>query len=150
MAQAAPQIQSLWPYQDDVELALSTPRSAKSQRGIGLRAKTSFPVLLCEGPHVAHCRAVELSPTGIVVERGRELSEREQRALFKLELYLPRSARPVRALAKMARCAGGSAYALKFVMVSDVDRLSLMEHIDCEQRETQQLLSELEQQPQVA
>src|SRR5207253_110600 len=59
------------------------------ERGIGLRAKTSFPILLCEGPHAAHCRAVELSATGIVVERGRELSEREQRASMKLELFVP-------------------------------------------------------------
>ena len=149
MSPAQQTIRAMWPYQEDVELSLSKPRSAKSQRGIGLRARTSFPVLLCEGPHVAHCRAVELSPTGIVVERGRELSEREQRALFKLELYLPHAKKPVRVLAKLVRCAGGSAYALKFVMVADVDRLSLMEHVDREQRATQQLLSELEQ-PRVA
>lgn len=150
MPPASQHIRAMWPHEEDVELSLSSPRSAKSQRGIGLRARTSFPVLLCEGPHVAHCRAVELSPTGIVIERGRELSEREQRALFKLELYLPLSTKPVRVLARLVRCAGGNAYALKFVMVADVDRLSLMEHIDREQREAQRLLSELELEPQVA
>jgi len=147
MARAAQQVTAIWPYRDNVELALPQPRSARAQRGIGLRAKTSFPLLLCEGPHVAHCRAVELSPTGVVVERGRELSEREQRALFKLELYPPNAARPIRVLAKLARRVDHTTYALKFVLVSDVDRLSLMEHIDREQRATLELLSELEMQP---
>jgi hypothetical protein len=150
MAQAAPTVRAIWPYREDFEVAPPTPRGARAQRGIGLRARTSFPLLFCEGPHVAHCRAVELSPTGIVVDRGRELSEREQRALFKLELYLPEVNRPIRVLAKLARRVGHTAYALRFVLVADVDRLSLMEHIDREQRETLQLLGDLEAQPQPA
>lgn len=107
------------------------------ERGIGLRANTSLPVLLCEGPHAAHCRAVELSASGIVVERGRPLSEREQRASLKLELFVPGLPRPVRALAKVVRAVTPTRYALKFVLISDVDRLTLMEHVD------QQLLDSL-------
>lgn len=106
---------------------------SNSERGIGLRAPTTFPVLLCEGPHATHCRAVELSPTGVVVDRGRELSERELRASMKLELFVPGRPRPVRALCKPVRRVRGHLYAFKFILISDVDRLTLMEHLDSQQ-----------------
>ena len=91
MANPAEQIQSIWPYRDrHAPIPLIRPRrDSVARRGIGLRAATQFPVLVCEGPHIAHCRAVELSVTGMVVDRGRELSDREMRAHFKLELMLP-------------------------------------------------------------
>ncbi len=113
------------------------------RRGIGLRAKTSFPVLLCEGPHAAHCRALELSASGIVVERGRALSEREHRASIKLELFLPDRAGPVRVLAKVVRPVTATAYALKFVLIADVDRLTLMEFLDRQRLDSMQLLDEV-------
>ena len=100
------------------------------ERAIGMRAAADFPLLLSEGPHAAHCRATELSATGIVIERGRPLSERELRASFKLELFLPDAPRPIRALARVARGVGGNCYALRFVLIADVDRLTLMEHLD--------------------
>ena len=149
MASPAQEIRSIWPYKQQAEVApiapvFSSNRGTPAHRGIGLRERTDFPVLLCEGPHVAHCRATELSATGIVIERGRELSEREQRSLFKLELFLPEQPRPVRLLAKVARRAGSSSYALKFVLISDVDRLTLMEHLDRQQRDSLELLRDLE------
>jgi hypothetical protein len=146
MAAVAQEIRSIWPYREEADTGPSTLRSrgSSAQRGIGLRERTSFPILLCEGPHAAHCRAVEVSANGIVVERGRELSEREQRALFKLELFLPNEPRPVRVLAKVARRVGLTDYALKFVLISDVDRLSLMEHLDAQQRASLELLDEVE------
>jgi hypothetical protein len=113
------------------------------ERGIGLRAKTSFPVLLCEGPHAAHCRAIELSASGIVVERGRALSERELRASMKLELFMPGLPRPVRALCKPVRHVGGTRYAFKFVLISDVDRLTLMEHVDGQLQESLRVLDDV-------
>jgi hypothetical protein len=121
-----------------------THSAPELRRGIGLRALTSFPTLLCEGPHAAHCRALELSATGIVVERGRLLSEREERAVMKLELFLPEQARPVRVLAKVVRRVADTAYALKFVLIADVDRLTLMEHVDKQHADTLKLLSELQ------
>ena len=115
-------------------------------RGIGLRAPARFPVSFCEGPHVAHCRALELSASGIVVERGRALSEREQRATIKLELFLPTETGngPVRVLAKVVRQVTSSAYALKFVLIGDMDRLTLMEHLDRERLDSLDLLQEIE------
>jgi hypothetical protein len=146
MSAAAQEIRSIWPYREQADSGPITlpSRGSSAQRGIGLRERTSIPVLLCEGPHATHCRAVEVSATGVVVERGRELSEREQRALFKLELFLPNEPRPVRVLAKVARRVGLTDYALKFVLISDVDRLSLMEHLDAQQRESLRLLDEVE------
>jgi hypothetical protein len=146
MASSAQEIRSIWPYREkaDSEPITLRSRGSAAQRGIGLRQRTSFPVLLCEGPHAAHCRSVELSATGIIVERGRELSEREQRALFKLELFLPGQPRPIRVLAKLARRSGLTEYAFKFVLISDVDRLTLMEHLDRQQRESLRLLEDVE------
>jgi hypothetical protein len=113
------------------------------RRGIGLRAATTFPVLLCEGPHAAHCRALELSASGIVVERGRLLGEREQRASLKLELFLPGQPGPVRVLAKIIRPLTHTRYALKFVLIADADRLTLMEHLDQERLDSLRLLEEV-------
>lgn len=117
--------------------------SNAAERGIGLRANTVFPLLSCEGPHAAHCRAVELSASGIVVERGRELSERERRGGVRLELFLPDRRGPIRALAKVVRPVSRTAYALKFVFIADVDRLTLMEHLDAQQRASLRLLNEV-------
>ena len=114
------------------------------RRGIGLRAAASFPILLCEGPHAAHCRAVELSASGMVVERGRSLSEREQRASLKLELFLPGRPGPVRVLAKIVRQLTGTTYALRFVLIADVDRLTLMEFLDHQRLDSLHLLEEIE------
>ncbi|HKY37002.1 MAG TPA: hypothetical protein VJN18_13745 [Polyangiaceae bacterium] len=142
MAQAAYDIRAIWPYKSQRVSFL--PPSGRTERCIGLRARTEFPVLLCEGPHAAHCLALELSATGVVVRRRRELSEREQLALFKLELFIPESPRPVRVLARVARRTEPGVYALRFVMISDVDRLTLMEHLDREQRDSLELLHEVE------
>jgi hypothetical protein len=116
-----------------------------SQRGIGLRAATSFPVLISEGPHAALCHARELSASGIVVDRGRSLSEREQGKSLKLELFLPdRPGRPVRALAKTVRQVAPTQYAFKFVLIGDLDRLALMEHLDHQRLDSLHLLEEIE------
>lgn len=140
----ASEIRSNWPYKSAAAFDPPAPGRANGERRIGLRARTSFPILMCEGPHAAHCLAQELSATGIVVERGRELSVRERSTLFKLELFLPGEPRPVRVLARVVRRAGPTAYALKFVLISDVDRLTLMEHLDRQRRESLRLLAEVE------
>lgn len=119
-------------------------RAPASERRIGLRAHTRFPVLVCEGPGAAHCHALELSATGVVVDRGRTLNERELRAGFKLELFLPDLPKPVRALAKVARELSPGVYAFKFGMISDVDRLTLMEHLDHQRLDSMSLLREIE------
>lgn len=142
MAATAQPIRSIWPYKSTPLLTSPAP-GACGERGIGLRARTRFPIMLHEGAHAAHCLALELSATGMLVHRGRELSEREQRSLFKLELFLPNRSRPVRLLARVARRHGPEVYAMRFVLISDVDRLTLMEHLDRERLESLQLLEEV-------
>jgi hypothetical protein len=146
MSNPAEEIRAIWPYQQPGG-AIPFPRRPVgpcTERGIGLRGSTRFPVLVCEGPHAAHCHALELSATGIVVDRGRELSERELRAGFKLELFVPATTRPVRVLAKVARTIVPGIYAFKFVLISDVDRLTLMEHLDHQRSGSLQSLGEIE------
>ena len=99
--------------------------------------------MLCEGPHVARCHAVEFSPSGVVIDLGRPASHHEPHASLKLILFLPDQVL-VRALVKVARKISETRYALKFVMISDVDRLTLMEQVDRECTDSLRLLSELE------
>ena len=115
------------------------------ERGIGLRAPTRCFAMLCDGPRVARCHAVEFSPSGVVIDRGRPLSDRERSGSLKLMLFLPSQPQVVvRALVKVARQVTPTRYALKFVMISDVDRLTLMEHVDREWTDSLRLLSEIE------
>lgn len=118
-------------------------RPTGPRRGIGLRAATSFAVVMYEGPRAVHCHAVELSASGVVIDRGRELSERERSASIKLDLLMP-GGRGVRALARVVRRIRPAVYALKFVMISDVDRLTLMEHLDSQHLDALRLLEEIE------
>lgn len=97
------------------------------QHRVGLRARTDFRVIAKNGGFVSHCRGIEISPSGIIVDRGREVSS--QPLLVRLEMQLPERLRPLRALARPV-WAFGSQQALKFVRISDVDRLTLAEHLD--------------------
>jgi hypothetical protein len=93
-----------------------------------LRSETSFAVILYDGTTAAHCRATDLSSTGIVVERGHQLPVDED-GVLRLELYIPHARAPVRALARPVRQLG-SEQALRFVAISDADRLTISEHLD--------------------
>jgi hypothetical protein len=72
---------------------------------------------------------VEVSPTGIVVDLGRPVVQRDQRIYVKMEIVLPERMRPLRALARPIWFYG-TRQAYKFVRMSDVDRLNLAEHVD--------------------
>lgn len=95
----------------------------------GLRAPTNFPVVAGTGRRRRECRAVELSPSGIVLERGIELVERAMPLVERIEMRLPERLRPLIAWARPI-WARGAYQALKFVGASDADRLSLAEHLD--------------------
>lgn len=102
---------------------------APPRRALGLRVKTSFPLLIHDGSKVIHCRTVELSSTGVVVERRRGEQPGDRDNLVRLELFVPNRDRPVRALGRLVRVVG-THHALRFVAINDVDRLTLMEHLD--------------------
>jgi hypothetical protein len=106
-------------------------------RSIGLRGKTDIPVLIYDGVVASHCHAVELSSTGIVLERGRSDPRSERRnGSIRLELFLENAPRPVRVLARSVRWFG-TREAYKFTTITDVDRLTLTEHLDLESRRGQ-------------
>ena len=79
------------------------------------------------GGFVSYCRGIEISPTGIIVDRGREPDSLP--LLMHLEMLLPERIRPLSALARPIWMQG-SQQAFKFVRISDVDRLTLAEHLD--------------------
>jgi len=110
-------------------LRFSLANSEGGQRSVGLRAKTDFLVAIHDGKSVAHCRAIELSATGVLLERARTIPIDDCEQLLRLELFIPGRDRPVRALARVVRVVG-TRQALQFVSIYDHDRLTLMEHLD--------------------
>lgn len=106
---------------------MSTGASRVMQHRVGLRARTDFRVVERDGGFVSHFRGIEISASGIIVDRGREMPSGA--LLVRLEMLLPERIRPLSALARPV-WASGSQQALKFVRISDVDRLTLAEHLD--------------------
>ncbi|HEV8248052.1 MAG TPA: hypothetical protein VGP93_19895 [Polyangiaceae bacterium] len=98
---------------------------------IGLRARTDFRVIASSGKRNTRCRGIEISSSGIVIDRG--VSPADVPFYQWLELHLPERLRPLRALARSVWSAG-TQQALKFVRISDADRLSLAEHLDLQSR----------------
>lgn len=98
----------------------------------GLRARTDFPVITHDGGQANECRAVEVSPSGILLERGYDVLTRPVPFILRLELLLPEKLRPLIAWARPIWSRGGK-QALRFIGASDSDRLSLAEHLDLQQ-----------------
>jgi hypothetical protein len=78
-------------------------------------------------------RGIEISGTGIILDRGRSLDHGRMPLLMNLTIRLPERRRPIAALARHVRCYGNQ-QVLRFVTLSDVDRLNLAEHLDIVQR----------------
>ena len=98
-------------------------------RRVGLRTRTDFRVIAQRGPLRSQYRGIDVSPTGIVIDRGRPITDQDSPFLMRLELQLPEYLKPVRTLARPI-WAEGSRQAFKFVRITDVDRLILAEHLD--------------------
>jgi hypothetical protein len=98
-------------------------------RRVGLRTRTDFRVLAQRGSLLSQYRGIDVSPTGIVLDRGRPIGELDWPLLMRLELQLPEYLKPVRALARPI-WSFESKQAFKFVRIADVDRLILAEHLD--------------------
>ncbi len=92
-----------------------------------MRARTDFRVTARWGHKSLSCRGIEVSPGGIVLDSG--LRRLGTPLWIWLELELPERVRPMRALARPVWTLG-SQQALRFVRISDADRLSLAEHVD--------------------
>jgi hypothetical protein len=74
------------------------------------------------------CRTVDLSTTGMLVERSKILAEREPPHLGAYELHLE-GRRPIRVRGRTVR-SQGRVLAVRFVVVHDVDRLTIAQHAD--------------------
>jgi hypothetical protein len=98
------------------------------ERRIGSRAQVDLPVSAFVDGFEHHCRAVDISPTGMVVERTRSLAARTLSTLTALELDLG-EARPIRVRARTV-WSRDRLQAVRFVVMNDVDRLDIAEHLD--------------------
>jgi len=99
------------------------------ERRRGLRARTDFGVTTREGTRRSRSRGIEVSASGILLERGRRIQRGEPAFLVGLEIRLPERVQPLRALARPVWWFG-TQQALRFVRMSDADRLTLAEHLD--------------------
>lgn len=99
------------------------------QRRLSQRARTDFRVLTRDGSVISDCRGLDVSTTGILIDRRHAIIDRDHRIFLDLEIRLPERHAPLRALARPV-WSFGTQQAFKFVRISDVDRLNLAEHID--------------------
>jgi hypothetical protein len=99
------------------------------ERRVGLRGRTDFAVTASNGYFAKSVRAVELSGTGIVLDQGREVRASDAPLYMRLEIRLPERRRPILAIARPVR-SYGQQQAFRFIEISDVDRLTLAEHLD--------------------
>lgn len=99
------------------------------ERRIGLRGRTDFRVVAKNGILSAFCRGIEVSPNGILLDRGQLVLPRDMPFLLDIRLCLPERILPIHALTRPIWCRG-SQQAVKFIEISDVDRLTLAEHLD--------------------
>lgn len=103
----------------------------RRQRRLGLRIRASCRALLAHAGSNLHAIAVEISPTGIVLELvDREYDFRfrpEQR--LKLDLFVPLATSTVRTVVRFVRTVG-ERHAFELVQIDATDRLTLAEHLD--------------------
>ena len=97
------------------------------ERRISSRAQVDVPICALIDGFRHECRAIDLSSTGMVFERSRALFAKELTTVNPFEIYLAGQRIRTR-----ARCVWGKdrLQAVRFVVMSDVDRLSIAEHLD--------------------
>src|SRR5262245_11849774 len=93
-----------------------------------VRAEIEFPVIEREGGFSFWCRAINVSPGGILIDRG-DQAQKGRGSLMRLELHLPGVATPLEVNASFV-WSEGSKLGLKFVGLDDADRLTLTETLD--------------------
>jgi PilZ domain len=98
------------------------------ERRTAARMIVDLPAWCLLDGHRHTCRAIDLSPTGMLLERGRALTLRDPPHLGAYEVHLEGS-RPIRVRARAVRVEGRM-LAVRFVVMNDVDRLTIAEHAD--------------------
>jgi hypothetical protein len=103
------------------------PKEGTMERRGGSRALVDVPVSAFVDGHRHACRAIDVSPTGMLYERTRSLATRLPYELGVFELRLGGLPIPLRARTVWIR---DRLHAVRFVVVHDVDRLAIAEHVD--------------------
>ncbi|MFO0760926.1 MAG: PilZ domain-containing protein [Byssovorax sp.] len=98
------------------------------ERRISSRAQVDLPVAALIDGFRHECRAVDLSPGGMVFLRSRGLRARELSQINPFEIHLD-IGRIIPARARSVWCKDGF-QAVRFVWMHDVDRLEIAEHLD--------------------
>jgi hypothetical protein len=98
------------------------------ERRVSLRAQVDVPVSAMVDGFRHECRAVDLSPTGMVFERTRTLAARALPRLNPFEIHIG-EARSIRARARSV-WSRGRLLAVRFVSMNDADRLTIAELLD--------------------
>lgn len=101
------------------------------ERRIGSRGQVDLPVRTLVDGHWHECRVVDLSPTGMVLSRTQSLTRRRPSLLNALTFRLGEHAIPACARTVWSR---GRLQAVRFVVMHDVDRLDIAEHLDRKRR----------------
>ena len=97
------------------------------------RVRTDAPAELHDGPLVSSARLLDVSTSGALVFRRRAVLSTDHTALLQLELSLPERHQPLRVVARSVWYSGHH-QALRFLNMSDMDRLNLAEHVDLKLR----------------
>jgi len=98
------------------------------ERRLSSRAQVDVPVSAFIDGTRHDCRTIDLSASGMVFQSNRSLALRELPGLNGFELYLGAN-RPIRARARSVWSRDGL-QAVRFVLIHDVDRLVIAEHLD--------------------
>jgi hypothetical protein len=117
------------PESAETEPPISGTFGHVSERRLGLRMPAACWALLRDGARGIYARAVELSPTGVVLK----LFDRDVRLdgarSFGLDIFVPNASRPIHATARPARPIG-ELEAFELSNMNAADRLTLAEHLD--------------------
>jgi len=99
------------------------------ERRLGLRGQVDMPVVQHVDGFPHECRVVDISPRGMVVRQTRSLSARERRMMYRIELPLRGRDEAISVFARTV-WSDGPYVALKYVRMSDVERLDIAELLD--------------------
>ncbi len=97
-----------------------------NRRHGGSRFSSDLPMTSYRDGYAKACRAIDMSTSGALIRR---ISSHDPPMVQKLEIYLGRDVPPMHALARTV-WADDKTHAVKFVGLSDVDRLEIAEYID--------------------
>lgn len=105
------------------------PPVRSAERRFAPRALSDLSVRLGMSPMLADARSIDLSTGGMLLSRRRPLSAADTDLYVDVLVQLPADPEPIRAVARTVWW-WGPYQALRFLKMSEPDRLRLAEHID--------------------